>query len=810
MVGAAAPDDEIVQWPQGEEIWCDGNPEIFPEIKKLPFYHMVPRDRVANLKFRRDVIDRADHDEGYQRELNEACRADPLFWLAAFAWVYEPRPRPQILPMIPWKPQETLFWAMYKYLGMRDIGIYKSRGEGGSWVTLLLFLHQFIFGDVGGMGPAFGVASRNVDAVDRPNDPDALLWKVDFAIERLPRWMVPWWNSTTDRGRADHTFLNRETNATISGYSATQDLGTGGRKAQPLDARILTPSGWSTMGQIRVGDEVIGGNGRPTRVVGVYPQGEKEVFRVTFRDGASTECCDEHLWKVSTPYSRRHGKWFVRSLAEIREQGLRSGHNWEFRIPMNPFNLPRKAERFKEGEYPRAIVSIDPVGKKGCQCIKVENADGLYVTDDFIVTHNTSWLMDEMAKFLTVRDQYHAMNSTQHTTQCRIICSTPKGDIGAYYDCITKPSNMLKLVVHWTCNDRRRRGLYSADAKGNLRLLDKSYEYPPDYPFILDGKTRSPWYDLECQRPGATPASIAQELDLDFGGSTYKFFDNAVEQAKKTFQIPLAMGEVDFDPAALVARFVKLERGRLLLWRHLEKGGFFPAGDYVVGCDVASGTSGQYTSNSVLQIVDRSNGEQVAEWVSNSTLPQDFALMSVAICRWIEKSPGCTSFLIWDKLGGAGAQYTQAILEQTNYRNIYFSNPRREQIQITGKRRPSPGYAGKKPEEILGRLRDRIIRSELVVRSEGLVRELNEWEYRNGKLAHIPSISSDDESAKGQQHGDRVMAMAIALVGAVDRPLPQKPVDTRPKEPPYGSLAWRMQVWDQQERNEAADEFAWT
>jgi hypothetical protein len=97
-------------------------------------------------------------------------------------------------------------------------------------------------------------------------------------------------------------------------------------KAQPLDAGVLTPTGWSTIGALSAGDEVIGADGQPTRVVGVYPQGHKEVFRVEFTDGASTECCDDHLWAV-----RRTGRpWTVRALRDIREsRETADGRYWQ-------------------------------------------------------------------------------------------------------------------------------------------------------------------------------------------------------------------------------------------------------------------------------------------------------------------------------------------------------------------------------------------------------------------------------------------------------------------------------------------------
>lgn len=71
-------------------------------------------------------------------------------------------------------------------------------------------------------------------------------------------------------------------------------------KAQPLDALIATPTGWRRMGDLAVGDEVCGPSGAST-VRGVYPQGARDVYRVTFSDGAEVECCAEHLWTVLDP-----------------------------------------------------------------------------------------------------------------------------------------------------------------------------------------------------------------------------------------------------------------------------------------------------------------------------------------------------------------------------------------------------------------------------------------------------------------------------------------------------------------------------
>lgn len=97
-------------------------------------------------------------------------------------------------------------------------------------------------------------------------------------------------------------------------------------KAQPYDAMIQTPAGPRSMGSLAVGDLVIGSDGKPTEVLGVYEQGEREVYRVTLDDGASTECCDEHLWVTRTRTERRGGlPGQVRSLSDIRTTLSRAG-----------------------------------------------------------------------------------------------------------------------------------------------------------------------------------------------------------------------------------------------------------------------------------------------------------------------------------------------------------------------------------------------------------------------------------------------------------------------------------------------------
>ena len=69
-------------------------------------------------------------------------------------------------------------------------------------------------------------------------------------------------------------------------------------KAQPLDARVRTLTGWKRMGNLRLGDALASVDGRRSLVSGIFPQGPRQVYRVTFSDGRSTECTGDHLWRV--------------------------------------------------------------------------------------------------------------------------------------------------------------------------------------------------------------------------------------------------------------------------------------------------------------------------------------------------------------------------------------------------------------------------------------------------------------------------------------------------------------------------------
>ena len=119
----------------------------------------------------------------------------------------------------------------------------------------------------------------------------------------------------------------------------------GSGKAQPLHSKILTPEGWSTMGDMKVGSRVIGRDGRPANVVGIFPQGKKGIYKITFSDGTSTEACGEHLWLTRTQLDRDHSKQgSVKTTKEILNT-LKYGKKTNHSIPIaEPIQFERDGD----------------------------------------------------------------------------------------------------------------------------------------------------------------------------------------------------------------------------------------------------------------------------------------------------------------------------------------------------------------------------------------------------------------------------------------------------------------------------------
>jgi len=199
------------------------------------YYDLYPKDPVENLKWRIRCRERALVDLRFRAALYQACMEDVLFFMAFACWSFEPRAKVKVRPFIPWCHQESVFVAIDEAMDRAereeiaiDVIVDKARAQGGTfgylWIDLRRWLRDSMF--------SAGYVTRNESLVDSKTDPDTLFWKLDWAIGRLPFWMVPKgldWKQ--HRSYTNHSWLNPQTGGSLVGYAAGQDAGTGGRKS---------------------------------------------------------------------------------------------------------------------------------------------------------------------------------------------------------------------------------------------------------------------------------------------------------------------------------------------------------------------------------------------------------------------------------------------------------------------------------------------------------------------------------------------------------------------------------------------------
>ena len=99
--------------------------------------------------------------------------------------------------------------------------------------------------------------------------------------------------------------------------------GTGAGKSVPVTTPIITPNGLQQIGTIKIGDIVFSKDGGETKVAGVFPQGNLDVYKIIFSDGTSALASDDHLWEVTTRYIR------------MKQASLKEG-SWERKSGRNP------------------------------------------------------------------------------------------------------------------------------------------------------------------------------------------------------------------------------------------------------------------------------------------------------------------------------------------------------------------------------------------------------------------------------------------------------------------------------------------
>ncbi|MFG2958646.1 helicase-related protein [Streptomyces sp. NPDC048291] len=167
-------------------------------------------------------------------------------------------------------------------------------------------------------------ADAQLPAVARRPSPDGLLAAFD---DRLPFTLTDG-QQKVSKEIFDDLATEHPMHRLLQG-----EVGSG--KAQPLDSLVLTPAGFRRMGDLDVGDEVIVPQGEIALIDGVFPQGERDVWRLVLSDGSSVECDDEHLWIVGTSCGWHRGQApKVMTTREIRLDTFRANGSSKWYLPV--------------------------------------------------------------------------------------------------------------------------------------------------------------------------------------------------------------------------------------------------------------------------------------------------------------------------------------------------------------------------------------------------------------------------------------------------------------------------------------------
>jgi len=121
----------------------------------------------------------------------------------------------------------------------------------------------------------------------------------------------------------------KENYAVIVGYA-----GTGKELAN--SEIVLTPNGWRQIGELKVGDKVNAPyGGRISNVEAVYPQGVKDIYRITFNDGSYVDAGLEHQWRVQTPKQTQTGNYWIRTTRELIKDYWKQNSNGRYRYSID-------------------------------------------------------------------------------------------------------------------------------------------------------------------------------------------------------------------------------------------------------------------------------------------------------------------------------------------------------------------------------------------------------------------------------------------------------------------------------------------
>jgi len=324
--------------------------------------------------------------------------------------------------------------------------------------------------------------------------------------------------------------------------------------------------------------------------------------------------------------------------------------------------------------------------------------------------------------------------------------------------------------------------------------------------FIADGgiknpnNLRSPWLDAE-ERKRSPRDYYCNVWGSPYGSSDSVFDHEILAQVKNLIREPEYKGTLNFsfeyfgdfqnvffDPHA--------GKKNLYWWGPLKEGIPNQQHNYIIACDLSWGKG---NSNSVAEIYDVNTAEQVGELADAYLGIEDFADVVVALTEWVGgiEEP----FLIWESNGGQGESFRDRVLEH-GYSNIYMQTR-----EDSATRRPTDKYGWRSntnaKEWLLSELNIALgeglkkepIYNSCRIYSKQLYQELYDHIFSETGSDIVTSTTMDLSTGARRRHGDRVVAMALCILGCREQ---GKGEHIRMEKAPYGTFAYEINKLEEQ------------
>ena len=448
----------------------------------------------------------------------------------------------------------------------------------------------------------------------------------------------------------------------------------------------------------------------------------------------------------------------------------------------------------------------------------------------------TAILLDEFGRvdYNIAKDIRDTINDT---TNCAIYSSTHFYGAGHPFNKVVKNKAIKTIVLPWYENPEKNFGLYKSPEINKVEIVDIDYyrklcpevfnDIPADKPFSysklenlsltlpepvqeklkdirfkadgcegIPGDLRSPWHDEQEIR--RTARDLSQNIWMNPSGASDMYFDAVVnDRIRSSYMKPCNYrGELKFtyDPEGKIAKAWLAEnsgKNRLRWWGKLKGGRPRQDHNYIIGSDISLGTG---ASNSVNVVVDVNENKMVGIWACPDTSPENFADTTIALAKWVG---GVTlPYLIWENNGGHGINFGRRICQFHRHRLVYTMTV---EDTKTRQRRNKWGWNSnrERKDDLLTTLKmalNESLKSKpehryVVVPDEDTIDELDDYIfYESGDIG--ASEVADQSSGARIRHGDRVIALALCMLGMKEQ---RKAVQRERTRIRPGSMAWRIQ-----------------